>query len=80
MQAAELEEFLCTLPDPSLFLGKNIYVWGIGSFTNVYQEGFAREKSLNICGYTVSKGYEVSNYTHGGGGKSTERKYLFLKR
>ena len=65
MYSQQLEEFLSTLPAPESFLGKNIYVWGIGSFANVYQESFAREKSLNICGYTVSKGYKVSNYTYG---------------
>ena len=66
MQAPQLEEFLCTLPDIS---GKNIYVWGIGDTANLHQESFAREASLNICGYTVSKGYEVSDYTYWGGGQ-----------
>ncbi len=80
MHASELEEFLSTLPDPESFAGKNIYVWGIGSLTSMYQEGFAREQSLKICGYTVSKGYEVSNYTHRGGGKYTERNYSLLKK
>ena len=80
MQAAELEEFLCTLPDPESFAGKNIYIWGISDLAGLYKEGFAREKSLNICGYTVSKGYELSDYTYGGGGKSTERGYFLLKK
>ena len=80
MQATELEEFLCALPDPESFAGKNIYVWGIGSTAGLYQEGFAREKSLNICGYTVSKGYELSDYTYGGGGNSTEGNCLLLKK
>lgn len=78
MHSQQLEEFLNTLPAPESFAGKNIYVWGIGDTANLYQEGFAREKSLNIYGYTVSKGYEVSNYTHGG--KSTERSYFLLKK
>ena len=77
MQAAELEEFFCALPD---ITGKNIYVWGIGDTANLHQEGFAREKSLNICGYTVSKGYELSDYTYGGGGNSTEGNCLLLKK
>ena len=80
MQAQQLEEFLCALPDPGLFAGKNVYVWGIGDTAILHQEGFAREKSLNICGYTVSKCYEVSNYTHGGGGNSTERSSFLLTK
>ena len=67
MQATELEEFLCALPDPESFAGKNIYVWGIGSLTSLCQEGFEREKSFSVHGYTVSKGYEASNYAWGGG-------------
>lgn len=80
MQATEVEEFLCTLPDTEAFAGKNLYIWGIGEAANLHQEGLEREKSFNIQGYTVSKGYEISNYTHWGGGKSLVRDCLLLKK
>ena len=60
MNAQQLEDFLRELPAPENFAGKNIYVWGIGNYAMLNQEGLAREKSLNIRGYTVSEGYEVS--------------------
>ncbi|MBQ7155913.1 MAG: FkbM family methyltransferase [Synergistaceae bacterium] len=62
MNSSLLEEFFRTLPNPESFAGKNLYVWGISNWSRCYQEGLAREKSLNICGYTVSK-----NYLGGGG-------------
>lgn len=80
MQSSQLEKFLRTLPDSDVFAGKNIYIWGIGSLAQLYQEGLAREKHLNVCGYTVSTGYEVSNYTQLGGGIFTEGKYLNLQK
>lgn len=80
MRTSELEEFFRMLPDPEMFAGKNIYIWGIGNLASLYQEGLAREKSLNICGYTVSKGYDVSSYTQGGRGNSTERSLSLLKK
>ena len=79
MHSEQLEQFLSTLPDSDSFAGKNIYVWGIGSLASCCQEGFAREESLNICGYTVSKGYEVSNYAWGGGGSSVKSSILQKK-
>lgn len=67
MHSSQLEDFLQELPAPDSFTGKNLYVWGIGSAANLYQEAFAREP-LNIFGYSVNEGYEVSQYTQGGGG------------
>ena len=66
MNSSQLDDFFRKLPEIDSFIGKNLYIWGIGDAASLYQEGLVREKELNICGYTVSKGYEVSNYTYGG--------------
>lgn len=74
MNSSQLEEFFRALPAPESFLGKNIYIWGITNHARCYQEGLAREKSLHICGYTVSENYI------GGGGHFAARRFSPLKK
>ena len=66
MKSSELEEFFASLPEPHEYADKHLYVWGIGNTARLYQEGFAREKGINIYGYTAS------NITDGGGGMSSD--------
>ena len=62
MKASELEEFLASLPEPELYSDKHLYILGTGNTARLYQEGLAREKGIDIYGYSVS------NITGGGGG------------